>query len=74
MHPPVCCDKIARQAGGLLKLIKGEWWLAPTKLTTDANGQVSFAGFLGDYEVSLDRQPVAFAVTDKGEAHVTLEV
>ncbi len=58
----------------LLKLIKGEWWLAPTKMTTDANGQISFTGFLGEYEVSLDKQHVAFAIKDKGEARIVTEV
>jgi GH35 family endo-1,4-beta-xylanase len=58
----------------LRKLIKGEWWLAPTKLTTDANGQLSFTGFRGEYEVSLDKQHITFAVQDKGEAHITIEV
>jgi endo-1,4-beta-xylanase len=32
----------------LLKLVKGEWWLTPTKMTTDALGQISFTGFLGE--------------------------
>ncbi len=58
----------------LLKLIKGEWWLAPTKMTTDANGQISFTGFLGEYEVSLDQQRVTFAVQDKGETHIAVDV
>ncbi len=58
----------------LLKLVKGEWWLAPTKMTTDANGQISFTGFLGEYEVSLDKRHAAFAVKDKGEAHIVIEM
>ena len=33
----------------LRRLVKDEWWLAPTTLRTDADGQVRFAGFLGDY-------------------------
>ncbi len=58
----------------LLKLIKGEWWLAPTKMMTDAHGQISFTGFLGEYVVSLDKQLVPFTVKDKGEAYVVAEV
>ncbi len=58
----------------LLKLIKGEWWLAPTKMTTDANGQISFEGFLGEYEVSLDQRQVAFDLKDKRETHIAVEV
>jgi endo-1,4-beta-xylanase len=36
----------------LRSLVKDEWWLAPTEVTTDAAGRVSVSGFLGDYEVS----------------------
>ena len=56
----------------LLKLIKGEWWLVPTKMTTDANGQFSFTGFLGEYELSLDNQRATFSVTEKGESQVSV--
>ncbi len=34
-------------------LIKGEWWLAPTRMTTDDRGQLEVGGFLGDYAVSV---------------------
>jgi GH35 family endo-1,4-beta-xylanase len=36
----------------LHRLIKGDWWLAPTPMTTDAEGRLRFSGFLGEYEVS----------------------
>ncbi len=58
----------------MLKLIKGEWWLAPTKMTTDDDGQISFTGFLGEYEVSLDQRRVLFAVNDKGETHIAVDI
>ncbi len=58
----------------LLKLIKGEWWLAPTKMTTDANGQISFRGFLGEYEIALDSQHIPFVVKETGETHIAIEV
>ena len=58
----------------LLKLIKGEWWLAPTKLTTDANGRFSFTGFLGEYELSTGDQHVTFSVTEKGESLVSVSL
>jgi len=38
----------------LMKLIKGEWWFPPTKLTTDENGQIHFHGFLGKYALYYD--------------------
>ena len=33
-------------------LIKGEWWLGPTEVRTDAEGRVTVTGFFGDYAVS----------------------
>jgi GH35 family endo-1,4-beta-xylanase len=36
----------------LLRLVKGEWWLAPTTARTDDEGRVRLAGWYGDYEVS----------------------
>jgi hypothetical protein len=56
----------------LLQLIKGDWWLAPTKMMTDANGQFSFSGFLGDYEVSLGTDQAIFSLKEKGTAHVSV--
>ena len=35
----------------LRELVKGEWWLPPTTLRTDAGGRVRFGGFLGDYRI-----------------------
>ena len=56
----------------LMKLVKGEWWLAPTKMTTDANGRFSFTGFLGDYEVSLGSKKVIFSIKEKGKSRLSL--
>jgi endo-1,4-beta-xylanase len=58
----------------LLKLIKGEWWLAPTKMTTDAHGQFSFMGFLGEYELSLGKRKTTFALTQKGESLIAISI
>jgi endo-1,4-beta-xylanase len=33
-------------------LVRGEWWLPPTPLRSDAAGRVRFSGWLGDYEVA----------------------
>jgi GH35 family endo-1,4-beta-xylanase len=57
----------------LLQLVKKDWWLAPISLATDANGQFSFSGFLGDYEVSLGNQKTIFSLKEKGEARVSIE-
>jgi GH35 family endo-1,4-beta-xylanase len=48
----------------LLKLVKGEWWLAPTNLTTDAAGQLTFEGFLGEYELSLGSKKIHVSLHD----------
>jgi endo-1,4-beta-xylanase len=56
----------------LLKLVKGEWWLAPTKMTTDASGQLSFTGFLGEYELTLGRQKASFSLKEKGQVSVSV--
>ena len=36
----------------LRALVKGQWWLPPTTLRTDASGRVGFQGWLGDYRVT----------------------
>ncbi len=58
----------------LLKLVKGEWWLSPTTFTTDANGQLTFTGFLGEYELSVGTQNARFDISDKGTSHVTVSL
>ena len=58
----------------LLKLVKGEWWLAPTKFVTDANGQFTFDGFLGDYELSLAKQKQGFSLSEKGQISVVVSL
>jgi endo-1,4-beta-xylanase len=58
----------------LLQLIKKDWWLAPTRLVTDARGQFSFSGFLGEYEVSLGNQKTIFSLMEKGAARVSIDL
>jgi endo-1,4-beta-xylanase len=58
----------------LLKLVNGEWWLAPTKMTTDANGQFNFSGFLGEYEVTLGSKKATFTIREKGQARIAIEL
>ena len=57
----------------LRRLVKGDWWLAPTRIVTDDHGRIRFSGFRGDYELSsggrtavvrLDRPgPIAIEVS-----------
>jgi endo-1,4-beta-xylanase len=56
----------------LLKLIKGEWWLSPTRMRTDANGMLVFNGFLGEYEISTWHQKQTFSVREKGEVSISI--
>jgi GH35 family endo-1,4-beta-xylanase len=57
----------------LLKLVKGEWWLKPTTLMTDANGQVTITGFAGEYAVTVDGVTASVTVGGGGE-NVTVGV
>jgi hypothetical protein len=58
----------------LLKLIKGEWWFPPTRMTTDDMGQFTFCGFLGEYEVSLEDRYVIFNLDGKGEVSISINI
>lgn len=58
----------------LLKLVKGEWWLPPTRLTSDANGQVGFTGFFGEYELSVGSRKIPFLVKNKGETRLSVNL
>jgi endo-1,4-beta-xylanase len=52
----------------LKSLIKGEWWLEPTEMTTDEAGCIRFSGWLGEYEVRVDGgKPVQFQLDRVGE-------
>jgi len=58
----------------LLKLIKGEWWYAPTRMATDANGQFTFSGFQGEYELSIGARKVLFQLMEKGKTSISLDI
>ena len=56
-------------------LIKGEWWLSPTTMVTDAAGRLRFRGFLGDYELTVAGRPTAgFRLDQPGEASINVTV
>jgi endo-1,4-beta-xylanase len=54
----------------LRSLIKGEWWLAPTALTTDESGRVRVTGFLGEYELAVAGRTARFSLDAPGPATV----
>ncbi len=47
----------------LRRLIKGDWWIAPTKVGTDAEGRVAVRGFAGDYRVTVRGRSAGFTLT-----------
>jgi GH35 family endo-1,4-beta-xylanase len=50
----------------LHKLVKGEWWLRPTKLRTDGDAAVRFHGFFGQYRLTYQGRQVGFDVAEGG--------
>jgi endo-1,4-beta-xylanase len=59
---------------GLMDLVKGEWWLPPTRMWTDDKGQFSFCGFLGEYEVSMAERSAVFSLKAKGELSISIDI
>jgi endo-1,4-beta-xylanase len=47
-------------------LIKAEWWMPPTRLSTDASGRVRAHGFLGDYRLSSHGTESVFEIARTG--------
>lgn len=58
----------------LLKLIKGDWWMSPTKLTTNSNGEIRFSGYFGDYEVMVEGRKKPFSVTREHTSAVEIHL
>ncbi len=54
-------------------LIKGEWWLPPTTMRTDADGTVTVEGFLGDYTVSAGDRTGRFTL-DAPDTTATIDL
>ncbi|MEQ4304040.1 endo-1,4-beta-xylanase [Plantactinospora sp. B6F1] len=50
----------------LRALVRGEWWLPPTRLGTDPQGRVGFTGFLGEYEVTAGGRTATFRLDEPG--------
>jgi GH35 family endo-1,4-beta-xylanase len=58
----------------ILKLVKGEWWMSPTKLATDSQGKIQFSGFEGDYELSYAGKQKPFSLTKEGAAAIEVRL
>ncbi|HEY0948758.1 endo-1,4-beta-xylanase [Nocardioides sp.] len=50
----------------LRRLIKQEWWLAPTALRTDDHGSVPVTGWAGDYEIEVAGEAHPFTIAPDG--------
>jgi endo-1,4-beta-xylanase len=58
----------------LRDLVKGEWWLAPTTLRTDAEGRVPVTGLLGDYTVTAAAGTAEVALDQAGPVDVEVRL
>jgi endo-1,4-beta-xylanase len=47
----------------LIKLIKGEWWVPPTQMVTNEQGQIQLNCFFGEYKLTYGTQHETFRVT-----------
>ncbi len=47
----------------LHSLIKGEWWLPPTTMRTDAHSAIEVTGYLGDYTVTAAGTTTRFSIS-----------
>lgn len=52
----------------LHKLIKGEWWVEPTRLATDENGCIRFNGFPGKYEIAIGTTTCIFDLSQPDQS------
>lgn len=55
----------------MLKLIKQDWWTT-NQLITDSEGNVTFTGFLGNYEVICGSTKATFELDKSGATEVII--
>jgi GH35 family endo-1,4-beta-xylanase len=58
----------------LMKLIRSDWWTGPLRLQTDADGMVTFRGYLGTYTVTTDSGYADFEATKPGRKAQTVRI
>jgi hypothetical protein len=58
----------------LLKLVKGEWWISPTRLSTDSEGKIRLTGFFGEYELSCGGERKSFSITREGTSVIEIHL
>ncbi|WP_267424091.1 MULTISPECIES: endo-1,4-beta-xylanase [unclassified Curtobacterium] len=58
----------------LRRLVKEEWWFAPTTMRTDERGQVQVRGFRGEYRVDVRGAATSFSIGhEQAEVRVVAE-
>lgn len=50
----------------LRELVRGEWWLSPTRMRTDSEGALRVSGVLGDYRVTAGGRAAGFSIERPG--------
>lgn len=58
----------------LVGLVKGDWWLAPTRFGADGDGRMRFTGFLGDYELIHEGKRYPFVLDAAGTCTVEIHL
>ena len=58
----------------LLKLVKGAWWISPTRLSTDENGKIQFTGFFGDYRLTHVGTQGSFSITPGEQTVIEIQL
>ena len=58
----------------LLNLVKGEWWLPPTKMMTDKNGQMRVEGFAGEYSIICAGQNASFELCPTRDSKIEVRM
>jgi len=58
----------------LMEMVKKEWWTGPATLKTDAAGNVTFRGYLGDYAVGSGPARGTVAVSAAGTVAVSVRL
>jgi endo-1,4-beta-xylanase len=56
----------------LHRLVKDEWWLAPTTVVTDAAGRIAVTGFRGEYELRVGTTSSRFAISSDKQQTQTI--
>jgi GH35 family endo-1,4-beta-xylanase len=58
----------------LHELIKGEWWMPPTTITTDDAGRVAIDGVVGTYAVAVGDVSATVDASRPGTQHTTVKL